>query len=270
MGNALTKLLASTLLLAGFALVLPGYAGTDEGRPETKSGAARGLQPMSGLMRDMAEEMRTMAKVMADGPVSAVERKRVAERMRRMTTLMERMSGLADEAALADAETQAKMFEMRREMDWMRRTRCGRQNRSASGRHPRRSRREHEMLVPASEEVGHVQRSELLEHAALCRVEMGRITGERWRMDKKRQPSSISVFLSASSNVEASGPSAVADDRSIPVARSTFALLWASVFAVSLAYGIVLPVLPFWVSAGVLLIGGVVALGTVRGTPPPT
>lgn len=65
-------------------------------------------------------------------------------------------------------------------------------------------------------------------------------------MDKKRQPSSISVFLPASKNVEASGPSAVADNRSIPVARSTFALLWVSVFAVSLAYGIVLPVLPFF------------------------
>ena len=120
MRNALSKLLAATLLLAASALAPPGYAGTEEGRPEAKSGAARSLQPMSGLMRDMAEEMRTMSKVMADGPASAAERRRVAERMRRMTTLMERMSGLADEAALADAETQAKMFEMRREMDWMR------------------------------------------------------------------------------------------------------------------------------------------------------
>ncbi len=120
MRNAFGKL-AAALLLAGVAFALPGDAWTDEGRPEAKPGAARGLQPLSGLMRDMAAQMRAMSQVMAEGRLSAAERKRVADRMKQMAALMERMSGLADEAALADAETQEKMFEMRREMDWMRR-----------------------------------------------------------------------------------------------------------------------------------------------------
>lgn len=120
MRNALGKL-AAPLLTAGLALALPGYAWTGEGGPEAKPGTARGLQPISGLMLDMAEQMRAMSEVMAEGRLSAAERKRLAERMKQMAALMERMAGLAGEAALADAETQARMFEMRREMDWMRR-----------------------------------------------------------------------------------------------------------------------------------------------------
>ncbi|GEM_PF-3815142 len=129
--------LALSLLVAGLTLA-SGYAWSDEGRPEAKPpprelspsisnsdpspqrGAARGLQPMSDLMRDTAEEMRAMSRTLANGPASAAERKRVAERMKQMAALMTRMSGLTDEAALADAQTQAQMLEMRREMDGMR------------------------------------------------------------------------------------------------------------------------------------------------------
>lgn len=107
-------------LLLGLALAAPGAAGTDDKGP-VKPGAAAGLQPLSGLMRDMAEHMRAMAEATAEGQLSAAERGRIAKRMRRMADLMTQMSGLANEAALADAETQARMLEMRREMDWMRR-----------------------------------------------------------------------------------------------------------------------------------------------------
>ncbi|BAU49769.1 hypothetical protein SVA_3221 [Sulfurifustis variabilis] len=111
----------AALLLLGLALTLPGPAWTDDARPAAKPGAAAGLQPLSGLMRDMAEQMRVMAEATAEGQLSAAERGRIAERMRRMADLMTQMSGLANEAALADVETQARMLDMRREMDWMRR-----------------------------------------------------------------------------------------------------------------------------------------------------
>lgn len=109
----------AALLLLGFALALPGW--TDYGGPAVNPGMAGGLQPMSDLMREMAEQMQAMADATAEGQLSDAERSRVTERMQQMADLMARMSGLANEAALADAETQARMLEMRREMDWMRR-----------------------------------------------------------------------------------------------------------------------------------------------------
>lgn len=107
-------------LLLGLALAAPGAAGTDDKGP-AKPGAAAGLQPLSGLMRNMAEQMRAMADATAEGQLGTAERIHIAERMRRMADLMTQMSGIVNEAALADAETQARMLDMRREMDWMRR-----------------------------------------------------------------------------------------------------------------------------------------------------
>lgn len=107
-------------LLLGLALAAPGAGWTDDKGP-AKPGTAASLQPLSDLMRDMAEQMRAMADATADGHVSTAERNHIVARMKRMADLMTEMSGFANEAALADAETQARMLDMRREMDWMRR-----------------------------------------------------------------------------------------------------------------------------------------------------
>jgi|SRR5450631_1091098 hypothetical protein len=71
------------------------------------------------LMNDMAQEMTRMTEQMAKGELSPELRKQMAGRMALMSTMMQRMSGLASRPAMREPEWQKQMGGMRKQMDGM-------------------------------------------------------------------------------------------------------------------------------------------------------
>jgi hypothetical protein len=71
------------------------------------------------MMKDMAEEMTRMTEQMSQGELTSEQRKQMAGRMALMSTMMQRMSGLAARPAMREQEWQKQMGGMRKQMDEM-------------------------------------------------------------------------------------------------------------------------------------------------------
>ena len=71
------------------------------------------------LMKDMAQEMNRMTEQMSQGELKPEQRKQMAGRMALMSSMMQRMSGLAARPAMREPEWQKQMGEMRKQMDAM-------------------------------------------------------------------------------------------------------------------------------------------------------
>jgi hypothetical protein len=74
---------------------------------------------MYQLMKDMTGEMTKMTEQMSQGALTPEQRKKMAQRMAVMSTMMRRMSGLEVRPAMKDADWQKQMDQMRRQMDEM-------------------------------------------------------------------------------------------------------------------------------------------------------
>ena len=104
------------VLMAGLLLAVPAGAQMDNmmGGPQGK-----GMQQMSGMMHDMADQMMGMSGKMNQGKMSAAQQKQMAERMRTMATMMDNMSGMMGKGMMMDAGQQKQMGDMRMQIDGM-------------------------------------------------------------------------------------------------------------------------------------------------------
>ncbi|MHB8455763.1 MAG: hypothetical protein ACYDDO_13965 [Acidiferrobacterales bacterium] len=111
-------------LMAGFAavglaIILPVFAQTGGMMDDQAGMGGPGASQMSGVMHDMSGQMMEMSHRMGTGSLSAVERKRMAERMREMAGLMDSMSGMARKGMMMDEDMQKQVGTMRQRMDEM-------------------------------------------------------------------------------------------------------------------------------------------------------
>jgi len=116
---------ALTLALTSTSSVLAqGMSGKmDSGRMsgpgyETSQDMQR-YREMSGLMRDMSQQMNKMQTAMAKGTMSADQQKRMQQQLKEMSELMTRMAGLQDRPSMNDSESKRQAEEMRKQMDKM-------------------------------------------------------------------------------------------------------------------------------------------------------
>ena len=110
--------LVALLVPATPALAQP--AATPTGPASEASPMFQRHHAMAGLMKDMAETMRRMQEDMADfDKLSPETRRHMADDMKRMSRLMQRMSGWADRPTMNESEMRRQYEEMRREMEAM-------------------------------------------------------------------------------------------------------------------------------------------------------
>ena len=76
-------------------------------------------QAMAGIMKDLVVEMTRMQEQMGAGEPTPEMRKQMALNMRRMSEMMQRMSGLTEYANMSKPEFHRQLEEMRRQMDEM-------------------------------------------------------------------------------------------------------------------------------------------------------
>lgn len=131
------------LLVLGLALALPAYAqmgggmgggtmgeqkgGTMDGGKGMDSGAQQkggmmggpGVREMSSTMHDMADQMTGMSNLMNYSKLTAADRERMVERMRKMAGMMDKMSRMAAQGMMMDEGMQKQMQEMRQQMNEM-------------------------------------------------------------------------------------------------------------------------------------------------------
>lgn len=113
------KTLAAGLLALGLAFTLPASAQMGGMMDGKKGGPGPGMQQMSGMMHDMADQMVGMSGEMGKGNVSAARQKQMGERMREMATMMDQMSGMMGKGMMMDPDMQKQMDSMRKQMDGM-------------------------------------------------------------------------------------------------------------------------------------------------------
>lgn len=118
--------LLSSLFAAGiFALALPANAQMGSGMMGDKMGNSMpgpGIQQMSGLQRDMANQMMGMSGEMAKDNMSAAQQQMMSERMNKMGAMMGDMSGMMGQGMMMDANTQKRMDQMRMQINGMMRS----------------------------------------------------------------------------------------------------------------------------------------------------
>jgi len=76
-------------------------------------------QMMSGMMKDMAQQMSAMADQMGRGDTTADQATRMGHQMDRMSGMMHRMSGMAAKPKMHDSDFQKQMRSMRQQMNQM-------------------------------------------------------------------------------------------------------------------------------------------------------
>lgn len=70
-------------------------------------------------MKDMSEVMSEMTQQMSRGELAPAQRQQMVQRMRRMSKMMDLMSGWEDAPAMKEPEMKKQMVQMREEMDEM-------------------------------------------------------------------------------------------------------------------------------------------------------
>ena len=114
---------ATIALIAGMGLLAtPLYAEMPGGKDMGKGmmgDQKSGMTQMSGMMHDMADMMMETSGKMSKLDMSAEQQKKMSERMRDMSMMVDNMSGMMGKGMTMDAEQQKKMGEMRKQMDAM-------------------------------------------------------------------------------------------------------------------------------------------------------
>jgi hypothetical protein len=107
------------LLMVGLMIALPAMAQMGGGMMDGRKGDGPGMQQMSGMMHDMADQMMGMSGDMGKGGMGAAQQKQMGERMRTMATMMDQMSGMMGKGMMMDTGMQRQMDDMRKQMDAM-------------------------------------------------------------------------------------------------------------------------------------------------------
>ena len=113
-----TPSMAAIIFCFGIFFVTPASAQTSTG-PTWQDGVSQHHRMQYQMMKDMTDQMGQMIEQMSRGDLSPEQRKKMADRMGLMSTMMRRMSGLASRPAMKPVEWQNKMDEMRKQMDGM-------------------------------------------------------------------------------------------------------------------------------------------------------
>ena len=109
---------AAAIVCLGSVVPAPVAAQPAQGRTQQQD-VGWHHRMMSQMMKDMTEEMSRMSDQMAKGVQTPEQRKDMAQRMGRVSTMMQRMSGLAARPAMANPESQKQMETIRKQMDEM-------------------------------------------------------------------------------------------------------------------------------------------------------
>lgn len=71
------------------------------------------------MMKDMTDQMGKMNELMLRGELTSNQRRQTAQRMRKMSTMMRRLSGLEARPAIGEGKWKKQTDQMRRQMDEM-------------------------------------------------------------------------------------------------------------------------------------------------------
>jgi hypothetical protein len=71
------------------------------------------------MMKDMTDQMEKMNELMLRGDLTPDQRRQTAQRMRQMSTMMRRLSGLEARPAIGEGKWKKQTDQMRRQMDEM-------------------------------------------------------------------------------------------------------------------------------------------------------
>ena len=71
------------------------------------------------MMKDMTDQMGKMNELMLRGELTPDQRRQTAQRMRQMSTMMRRLSGLEARPAIGEGKWKKQTDQMRRQMDEM-------------------------------------------------------------------------------------------------------------------------------------------------------
>lgn len=115
--------LATSLVAASiFALALPASAEMNsDNMTAKKTAAAPAAQQMSEMTHDIAGQMMEMSGEMNHGNMNAMQQKQMGERMGKMGTMMNDLSGMMGNGMMGkgmmmDADNQKRMNQMRKQM----------------------------------------------------------------------------------------------------------------------------------------------------------
>lgn len=108
----------SAVIVGLSALSVPFVLAQTPARPDGSSASINHRQQYI-LMRDMSQEMAKMAEEMSHGTLSPEQDKLMTKKMKWMSTVMQRMTGLNARHAMKEPEQERQMNQMRKEMDAM-------------------------------------------------------------------------------------------------------------------------------------------------------
>lgn len=98
---------------------MPEAAGQSPSGPTWQDDVSQHHQMQYRMKNDMTQEMARMTEQMSQDALTPVQREQMAGGMATMSTMMQRMSGLAARPAIREPAWQKQMGEMRKQMDQM-------------------------------------------------------------------------------------------------------------------------------------------------------
>lgn len=116
-GKITHSIAAVVVCISAFA-AMPASPQSSSG-PTSQDGISQHHRMQYQMMKDMTQEMTRMTEQMSKSELTPEQRKQMAGRMALMSTMMQRMSGLAARPAMREPEWQKQMGEMRKQMDGM-------------------------------------------------------------------------------------------------------------------------------------------------------
>jgi len=108
----------AVVLASGLVIALPVGAQMGGGMMGDGKGNA-GMNQMSGVMHDMADQRMSMSGNMSRGDMTGAQQKRMAERMGTFATMLDSMSSIMGKGMMMDDAQQKHMNGMRKQMDEM-------------------------------------------------------------------------------------------------------------------------------------------------------
>ena len=106
------------VLCLALAVAAPAFAQAPAA-PSNQSDLTQHQQMMSGMMKNMSQQMNGMAERMGRGDLTPDQAKQMGQQMQRMSTMMHRMSGMAAKPSMGDRDFQHQMDQMRQQMNGM-------------------------------------------------------------------------------------------------------------------------------------------------------
>lgn len=110
MKPAFAKTATAVLLALGFAMAQPELAQSDGGMVDGKQGGSGpGMQQMSGLMHDMADQMTAVSGHLSMGRVDAGRQREMGKRLGEMAVMPDKMSGMTGKGMVSDPAARKQM-----------------------------------------------------------------------------------------------------------------------------------------------------------------